>query len=166
MAKRRILTIPEDEKILRKKSKKIEKIDALTKRILNDMLETIKDIGYGLSAPQVGILKRMIVVNVKGKIYKLINPRIVKKSEEMVCNIEGCLSVPRKAGDVDRHSSVTVKAQNSDGKTVKIEAERLLARVFQHELDHLDGILFIDKAKDVREIKEGEEEECDEDEKI
>lgn len=161
MATRKILTISEDEKILRKKAKKVERVDVLTRKLLDDMMETIEDIGYGLAAPQVGILKRLIVVRTKDDRlkYKLINPKIVKKSEDMVCATEGCLSVPDLVGDVDRHESIVVKATDPKGKNIKIEAEGLLARVFQHEIDHLDGTLYIDKADNIREPEDEEESE-------
>lgn len=150
MAVRKILTVPKDEKALRKKSKKVEKINALTYQLIDDMLETIEGIGYGLAAPQVGVLKRIIVVRHEDKVYKLINPRLTEKSEDIVCGVEGCLSMPDKIGDVERHMKVTVKAQDISGKNIKISAENLLARIFQHEIDHLNGILYIDKAKNLR----------------
>jgi len=156
MAVRKILTIPKDNKNLRKKSKKVENIDSMVLQLTDDMLETIEGIGYGLAAPQVGILKKIIVVRFEDKIYKLINPKILEKSEETHCDVEGCLSVPEKIGDVERFVKVVVKAQDINGKTVKIPAENLLARIFQHEIDHLGGILYIDTAKNIR-IPETEE---------
>ncbi|MFH1454380.1 MAG: peptide deformylase [Armatimonadota bacterium] len=160
MVARRILTVPGDEKKLRKKSKKIDNIDSIIRRTLDEMLQMIDSIGYGLAAPQIGILKRITVIQYKDKVFKLINPRIIKKSDDTVCDIEGCLSVPGLIGDVDRNFAVTVKAQDQTGKIVKIEAEGLLARIFQHEIDHLDGILYTDKAQNLREprtVEEGED---------
>lgn len=157
MTVRKILTIPDDDKSLRKKSKKVEKIDSLTLQLFDDMLETIEGIGYGLAAPQVGILKKIIVIRYEDTVYKLINPKIVEKSEDMICDIEACLSVPDKMGDVDRYRKIVVKSTDINGKNIKITAENLLARVFQHEIDHLDGILYIDKAKNIRKPETEEE---------
>lgn len=157
MAIRKILTIPNDDKALRKKSKKAEKIDSLTLQLFDDMLETIEGIGYGLAAPQVGILKKIIVIRYEDTVYKLINPKIIEKSEDMICDVEACLSVPDKMGDVDRYRKIVVKSTDINGKNIKITAENLLARVFQHEIDHLDGILYIDKAKNIRKPETEEE---------
>jgi peptide deformylase len=111
----------------------------------------------GLAAPQIGESLRLVVVeytededeNAKPKKYVLINPEIVKRSEETVTDLEGCLSLPGLVGSVERHQSVTVKAKNRFGKPLKIEAEEWLARIFQHEIDHLDGVLYIDRAEEV-----------------
>lgn len=157
MTVRKILTIPNDDKALRKKSKKIEKIDSLMLQLFDDMLETIEGIGYGLAAPQVGILKKIVVIRYEDTVYKLINPKIIEKSEDMICDIEACLSVPDKMGDVDRYRRIVVKSTDINGKNIKITAENLLARVFQHEIDHLDGILYIDKAKNIRKPETEEE---------
>lgn len=157
MTVRKILTMPNDDKSLRKKSKKIEKIDSLTLQLFDDMLETIEGIGYGLAAPQVGILKKIIVIKYEDTVYKLINPKIIEKSEDMLCDVEACLSVPDKMGDVDRYRKIVVKSTDINGKNIKITAENLLARVFQHEIDHLDGILYIDKAKNIRKPETEEE---------
>lgn len=158
MAIRRIRTV--EDRVLRKKSKKVEKVDALLLQLLDDMAETMYTApGIGLAAPQVGVSKRVIVVDVGDGLMKLINPKIVK-SEGEVEDTEACLSVPGKVGDVTRFKTVTVKAMQPEGSIVKIEAEGLLARCLQHEIDHLDGILFIDKAKNIREPQrpgEGEE---------
>ncbi len=141
----------EGDPILRKKSREIEKIDDKILELLDDMYDTLKNSedGVGLAAPQVGILKRAIVVDLSEEggegPYKLINPKIIKAKGEQICR-EGCLSVPGVLGDVIRPSEVVVEALNEKGEEVKIKAKDILAVVLCHEIDHLDGILFIDKA--------------------
>lgn len=160
MATRSIREIGDD--LLRKKSRKIEVIDEKIVQLLDDMYETLKQTadGVGLAAPQVGVLKRAIVVDLSGEDgpgpYKLINPVIVKKSGEQVCR-EGCLSVPGKLGDVIRPKKVVVEALNEKGEKVVIRAEDILAVVLSHEIDHLDGVLFIDRADELFDITDEEE---------
>ncbi len=134
------------DEILRKKCREVEKIDDRILTLLDDMVETMyhKD-GVGLAAPQIGILKRLVVIDVDGEnVYKMINPTIIKSSGEAI-DEEGCLSVPEERGEVIRPSNVTVEYTDINGKLVVLEGEGLLARCICHELDHLDGILFIDK---------------------
>ncbi|WP_130806833.1 peptide deformylase [Senegalia massiliensis] len=131
--------------ILRKKARKIEKIDDRVLTLLDDMVETMyKEEGIGLAAPQVGILKRAIVIDIGEGPMKIINPEIVHEQGEVI-DIEGCLSIPDESGKVKRPEKVKVKYQNEEGKEVIVEAEELLARALCHEIDHLDGILYIDK---------------------
>ena len=135
------------DELLRKKSKKVEEIDDKIKELVDDMIETMhqKD-GVGLAAPQVGILKRVVVIDLyddKGP-YVLINPEIVKEKGEQEVE-EGCLSFPDKFGKVKRPAEVVVKALDRDGQEYKLKGKGLLAQAISHELDHLDGILFIDK---------------------
>ncbi len=138
--------IKEGDEVLRKVCHKVEKFDARLHSLLDDMYETMKDSdGVGLAAPQVGILRRVVVIDVgEGKI-ELVNPEIVKTSGEQTGQ-EGCLSCPGKWGNVTRPMKVTVKAQNRFGEEIKIKGTELLARALCHEIDHLDGILFLDKA--------------------
>ena len=159
MALRQIREAGDD--ILRKKSRTVEKIDERIIEILEDMHETLKksDDGIGLAAPQVGILKRLVVIDLTiedGEIYKLINPVIVKSKGEQICR-EGCLSVPGVLGDVIRPKEVVVEALNEKGEKIKIKAKDLLAVVLCHEIDHLDGVLFIDKATEIFENTSEEE---------
>ena len=166
MAIRQIREIGDD--LLRKKSRPFEKVDDKAKQLLEDLYDTLKvsKDGVGLAAPQVGVLRRAIVVdlsmdeeNPQGP-FKLINPVITKSSGSQVCR-EGCLSIPGKLGDVTRPNKVTVEALDEKGKKVVIKAEGLLAVVFSHEIDHLDGVLFIDKASEVfneEDLKEEDEE--------
>lgn len=160
MAIRSIREIGDD--LLRKKSRNIEEIDEKILQLLDDMYETLKQTpdGVGIAAPQVGVLKRAIIVDLSEEDgpgpYKLINPVIKKQSGEQICR-EGCLSVPGKLGDVVRPKKVTVEALNEKGEKVVIKAEDILAVVLSHEIDHLDGILFVDRADELFDIAEEEE---------
>jgi peptide deformylase len=151
-----IVTFPEPS--LRLKSKQVTKFDTELQALIDNMFETMRAApGVGLAAPQIGESLRLVVVeytededeNAKPKKYVLVNPEIVKRSEETVTDIEGCLSLPGLAGIVERHEAVTIKAKNRFGKPLKIEADGWLARIFQHEIDHLDGVLYIDRAEEV-----------------
>ena len=151
MAIRKILT--SEEPVLRQKAKRVRKIDASTQRLIDDMVETMRDApGVGLAAPQVGVSLRVIVVETPedeedpqgGTQLQLINPEILKSDGEQVGE-EGCLSIPGYVGVVKRNEKITVKGLNRKGKEVKIKASGYLARVLQHEIDHIDGILFTDR---------------------
>jgi peptide deformylase len=167
MAVREIVTIPDP--VLRRKARKVTEVDADVRKLINEMVESMREApGVGLAAPQVGVSSRVIVVefgdeededeNAPKKLYALINPEIVEASEdEKVMGIEGCLSIPRLVGEVERFQRITIKGQNRHGKPVKLKAEGWLARIFQHEIDHLDGILYTDRATRVWQPKEGEE---------
>ncbi|MBW4828627.1 MAG: peptide deformylase [Clostridiaceae bacterium] len=134
-----------NDPILRKKSREVTKIDDRIKTLLNDMVETMyENEGVGLAAPQVGILRKVVVIDVGEGILKLINPEIIEKEGESL-DIEGCLSVPNRAGKVLRPERVKVKYLDIDGNEKTIEGTGLLARALCHEIDHLNGILFIDK---------------------
>lgn len=138
----------EGDEILKKKSREIEVIDDRIKELAEDMFDTMhKYDGLGLAGVQVGILKRIIVIDLYDDVSKfcLINPEIVEKSEETVELEEGCLSYPNQFGKVIRSSKVKVKALDLDGKKVTLEAEGLLAQALQHEIDHLNGEVFKDK---------------------
>lgn len=131
--------------ILYKKCKEVVKFDEKLHILLNDMYETMQSHdGVGLAAPQVGILKRAVVIDVGDGKIELINPEIVEESGEQTGS-EGCLSVPGVFGEVTRPNVVTVKAQDRDGKWFKITGKELLARAFCHEIEHLDGKLFLDR---------------------
>ena len=137
----------EGDEILKKKSREIEEIDDRILELLDDMVETMhKYNGVGLAAVQVGVLKRAIVIDLyddKGPI-KLINPVIIKEEGEQEVE-EGCLSFPNKYAKLIRPAKVTVEALNEKGKKVKINAKELLAQALSHEIDHLNGIVFVDK---------------------
>ena len=143
-----IRVVREDgDEILRKKSKVVEEVNDKIRQILEDMVETMhKYNGVGLAAPQIGLLKRLIVIDLyddKGPI-KLVNPEIIKEKGEQEVE-EGCLSFPNKYGKIVRPAQVTVVALDENGKEVKINAKGLLAQALSHEIDHLNGILFVDK---------------------
>ncbi|MCX7708538.1 MAG: peptide deformylase [Clostridia bacterium] len=144
MALRTIRTV-EDE-ILRKKSRAVEKVDEKIVTLLQDMAETMYHTGKGagLAAPQVGILKRVVVIDMGEGLMNLVNPEIVE-SEGSHEVIEGCLSIPGKWGKLFRPEKVKVKALNEKGEEVIIYGEGDLAKCLCHEIDHLDGVLFIDK---------------------
>jgi peptide deformylase len=143
MALREIVQI--GEPVLRKKSKKVEKIDEKIIQLLDDMADTMyQEDGVGLAAPQVGILKRIAIIDIGDGIIELINPEIIETSGEQIDD-EGCLSVVGEVGIVKRPYKVKVRAYNRKGKLFEIEGEELLARAFCHEIDHLEGILFVDK---------------------
>lgn len=143
MAKRNILKM--GDPLLRKISKPVELYDAKLHQLLDDMQETLHAVGgLGLAAPQVGILKRVCIVEYDGKLYELVNPVLVKSSGKCVDN-EGCLSVPGFRGLVERPETIDVEYTDRNGKKRKQHAEGYFARVFLHEMDHLDGILFSDK---------------------
>ena len=133
------------DEILYKKCKAVVKFDEKLHILLDDMYETMQGRdGVGLAAPQVGILKRAVVIDVGDGKIELINPEIVEESGEQTGS-EGCLSVPGVFGEVTRPNVVTVKAQDRDGKWFKITGKELLARAFCHEIEHLDGKLFLDR---------------------
>ena len=157
MTLRKIVTLPEP--VLRRKAHSVTKFDKDLQTLIDDMVETMRDApGVGLAAPQIGLAERLIVVeyyereedeeieNAPKKVWALVNPEIIKASEEKVMGVEGCLSIPNLVGEVERHAAIQVKGLNRHGKPVKIKAEGWLARIFQHEIDHLNGVLFTDRA--------------------
>lgn len=144
------------DEVLRKRSREIETIDNKVRELALDMLDTMyKFDGVGLAAPQVGILKRIITVDIGEGPKVLINPVIKKATGKQTCE-EGCLSFPNVFGNVDRPETVIVEAFDLDGKEIRIKAKDLEAVVLSHEIDHLDGILFVDKAYDIYTLTEEE----------
>ena len=144
MALRNVLKL--GEQTLRKPTKKVEKFDKNLWELLDDMAETMyKNVGMGLAAPQVGILKKIVIMEVNGAFFEMINPEIISQSPETTEDEEGCLSVPNKHGIVARPNQVTVKFQDRLGYDMTICGEGLFARCVCHEIDHLNGILFVDK---------------------
>ncbi len=146
MAKLKIVKKGDDT--LRKRCREVDAITPRVLTLLDDMVETMRAAnGVGLAAPQVGILRRIVVVEVEeGEVYELINPKIIAFSGEQE-GLEGCLSVPGEWGIVKRPMHVTVRAMNRHGQIVDYTGSELLARCFCHELDHLDGKLYIDRAE-------------------
>jgi len=153
---------------LRKKAKEVRRFDKALKNLIRDMVETMRAAhGMGLAANQIGVLLRVIVVELpsdeeeprSGKLFTLVNPEIIEARGEEEAE-EGCLSLPGIVGDVKRATFVVVKAQTPNGKEIRIKAEGLLARAFQHEIDHLNGVLFIDRVDSphkIRRIEQAEE---------
>ena len=150
MAVRPIVKIP--SAVLGRKATKVKNFDPALERLAADMVDTLRSTtGVGLAAPQIGVGERVIVIeyaeeNESPMLYIVVNPEITDASEEMVTGIEGCLSVPDLIGEVDRHERITVKGQDVKGKPLKLKPEGWLARIFQHEIDHLDGILYTQRA--------------------
>jgi len=139
----KIVTYPDP--ILRQKAEAVENVNDEIRSLVESMAEVMyKDDGIGLAAPQVGVSQRIIVVDAGEGLISLINPEIIYKGEEKESMEEGCLSLPGIRVDVLRVKKITVRGINESGETVEMDAEGLLARVFQHEIDHLDGILIID----------------------
>ena len=143
------------DKVLRLKAKPVKTFDKSLQKLIDDMFETLHSTqGVGLAAPQIGQLLRLAIVeytdekekDAKPKTYVIINPEIIEASQETSIEMEGCLSIPNLAGDVERHKSITIKAQNRYGQPIKITATGILARIFQHEIDHLNGILCVDRS--------------------
>jgi peptide deformylase len=137
--------------VLRRPAEPVGAIDSGTRKTCERMVEAmIRADGVGLAAPQIGVAKRIIVLDVDGEFHVLINPRLVEASEETQTFTEGCLSVPGVHADVSRSERATVEGTGLDGSRVEITGEGLLARAIQHEMDHLDGHLFIDHLSPVR----------------
>lgn len=147
MALRTILTTEHDEEALRKRSRPVTVFNSRIHGMLDDMVETLRESGgVGLAAPQVGILRRMVVIEREdGSILELVNPEIVATEGEQT-GPEGCLSLPGVWGQVTRPMTVTVRAQDRDGNTFEETASGLIGRCFVHECEHLDGVLFTDRA--------------------
>ncbi len=171
MALRTIVTLPDP--VLRRKARAVTKFDKDLQTLIDDMIDTMRDApGVGLAAPQVGVSERVIVVEyyeneeaeeaedeAKKKVWALVNPEIVKASEELVMGVEGCLSIPVLVGEVERHDALQIKALNRHGQPTKLKVQGWLARIFQHEIDHLNGVLYTDRATKVWQPQTEEEKE-------
>ena len=165
MTVREIVFIPDP--VLRRKARKITVFDKDLQVLIDDMIETMRAApGVGLAAPQVGVSEQLIVVEygedeeedeeAPKKLFVVINPQITAASEETVEGVEACLSVPRMMGEVDRNEKIIVRGFNRHGKPVKYKLKGWLARIFQHEIDHLEGVLFTDRAARIWRAQEGE----------
>ncbi len=156
-----IVNLPDP--ILRRKAKPVTKFDKDLQTLIDNMIETMRDApGVGLAAPQINVSQQLAVIEYAEdedeeeenentppkpkKLYVIINPEIVKVSEEKVLGIEGCLSIPGLQGEVERYEAIQVKALNRHGSPVKLKVDGWMARIFQHEIDHLNGVLFTDLA--------------------
>ncbi len=165
MAIRPIIT--SENPVLRKKAIKVMSFDQSFQTLVDDMIDTVKHApGVGLAAPQVGVSQRVIVVNLPdepeeygdnaGKVFVVANPKIIKTSKQTVLGTEGCLSIPGYLGEVERFVTVVVTGQDRYGKDFRIRADNWFARIFQHEIDHLDGILYTDRTDKVWKAKDEE----------
>jgi len=166
MALREIITLPHPT--LRRKAHKVTEFGPELQTVVDDMVETMRQSpGVGLAAPQVNVPLRIIVVEYGSdesdedeeapkKLYTVINPEIIRPSPETVLGTEGCLSVPGIVGEVERIEALTVKGLSRRGQPITIKAKGWLARIFQHEIDHLDGIIFVDRATRVWSGQEGQ----------
>jgi len=161
MAIREIVTHPAP--VLRRKARKVSDFGPGLQKLIDDMVETMRSApGVGLAAPQVDVPLRVIVVEfgdeddeeAPPKLYTLVNPEVVRQSKDLEPATEGCLSVPDFVGDVERPVSAVIKGLNRHGKPMRIKAQGWLARIFQHEIDHLNGILFIDRAEKIWRVEE------------
>ncbi|NLV91285.1 MAG: peptide deformylase [Firmicutes bacterium] len=155
-----VLEIREDgDPILRQVAKPVAKITKRHRKLIKDMIQTMHAAeGIGLAAPQIGISERIIVVDTGDEIVALFNPVIDEMSQDQDIDVEGCLSIPGKRGYVQRATEIVVSGWQEDGKPVRYRVSGYPARIFQHEIDHLDGVLFIDKLVEVKveEDSEGE----------
>jgi peptide deformylase len=156
-----IATLP--QAVLRQKARKISDFGPDLQRLVDDMVDTMRQApGVGLAAPQVGESFRLIVVEygdeedeeVPPKLYVMMNPEITRASQETVLGTEGCLSIPGIQGEVERNEAVTVKGVNRHGSPMTVKTKGWLARIFQHEIDHLDGVLFVDRAEKLWQAEE------------
>ncbi len=164
MAIRKVISA--EDKRLRQKSKKVKKFTPNLKKLAEDMLETMHNYeGVGLAGPQIGVMQRIFVAKIpsrqneeeephpqSGQSYVLVNPEVMKTSSKLVEGQEGCLSIPNWVGLVERPDWVEVSAQDLDGRPFKLKVDGLLARIFQHEFDHLNGILYIDHITDPQKL--------------
>lgn len=150
MVTRRILTA--DEPLLRERTKRVSDFDASLHRLLDDLLVTMREApGIGLAANQVGVPLQVAVIEIEGKVTELINPKIVRQSGHIV-DWEGCLSIPGFVAEVGRSEKVTVKARDRHGKEFRIKGQELFGRALQHEIDHLNGVLYIDYLESLEEL--------------
>ena len=154
MALREIITLPHPT--LRRKARKVTNFGPKLQTLIDDMVETLRDApGVGLAAPQIDVPVRVIVIEfgheeeVPLKLHVVINPEIQRLSKDTMLGVEGCLSMPLILGEVDRSVEATISGQNRRGQPVKLKTKGWLARIFQHEIDHLNGVMFIDKAEQV-----------------
>jgi peptide deformylase len=154
MALRPILVV--GNPVLRQKAKRVTQFDKNLQRLVDDMIETMRAApGVGLAGPQIGVPLRLAVIEVDDEITVIINPEIVKRTGEVELD-EGCLSVPGFWGKLHRSEKVTVKARNREGREFRLNAEGLLAQALQHEIDHLDGMLYIDRMPTLDDLQRSE----------
>ena len=166
MTVRKIVTLPRP--ILRKEARQVRDFGSDLQTLIDDMVETMRDApGVGLAAPQINVPLRVIAIefgdeedeSIPPKLYTVVNPEIARLSEESVVGVEGCLSIPQVVGEVERAAGATIRGQTRHGQPLKLQTHGWLARIFQHEIDHLNGVLFVDKATRLWEPREEPEQE-------
>jgi peptide deformylase len=151
--------LTQEAPILRQKAKRVPRVDASIRKLIDDMVDTmIAAPGVGLAAPQVGVGLRVVVIKTDQNLHTLVNPELVKGEGEQI-GLEGCLSVPGYVGEVKRYLRVVARGLNRQGKQVKVKGDDLLARAIQHEIDHLDGILFTDRLTSLETLRKVEPQE-------
>lgn len=154
-----IRTFPDP--VLKQKAKRVRKIDRSVKKLIRDMIETLhaEPGRVGLAAPQIGVPLRVIAIDIsEAEDITIVNPEIVRRKGERVLN-EGCLSVPGYLGQITRAESVTVKGRDQNGKEIRIKADGLLAQALEHEIDHLNGVLYLDHLESINHLQRIEPEE-------
>jgi peptide deformylase len=146
-----------DNPVLHRKAKRVRTIDDSIQKLIDDMVDTMRDTGgVGLAAPQVGIPLQVVVIEIPGEdVITLINPELVKSSGEQEM-VEGCLSLPGYRGEVKRWEAVTVKGRDRSGKAIRVKADGLLAHVLQHEIDHVNGVVYIDHLESMDKLYKAE----------
>jgi peptide deformylase len=165
---RRIVQLGEaGDSVLRQKAKKVHRVDGYTRQLIDDLIDTVKEAhGAGLAAPQINVPLRAIVTYIDDQLNVVLNPEIIDESQDEIEQDEGCLSIPGWWGPVTRKAKVTVRGLSRTGKPIKLKTEGMEARCFQHEVDHLNGILFVDRMADrsklFRVVDDEEEEEMEE----
>ena len=158
MAVRKIVVVPHP--VLRQKAARVKDFGPTLQKLIDDMIDTMRDApGVGLAAPQVNVSRQVIVVEyedpeagIPHQLYAVVNPRIVSFSKETEMGVEGCLSVPGIIGEVERAQTIRVKGFNRHGKPLTLDLSGWIARIFQHEIDHLNGVLFTDRAVSVERV--------------
>lgn len=144
------------DEILKEKAKPVKSVNPNIIKLLNNLADTLYNAkGAGLAAPQIGVSKRVVVVDIGEGLYELINPEIISSSGQET-DTEGCLSIPGIIGDVTRATTVKIRYMDRNGKEKSLIAKDMLARAMQHEIDHLEGILYIDRAANIRKLKQRE----------
>lgn len=142
------------DEVLREKARPVKEVTPNIHKLLDNMADTMYAAkGVGLAAPQIGVSKRVVVVDIGEGLIELVNPEILEASGATVMDAEGCLSVPNMIGEVARADILVVKALNRKGEEVVYRVKGFLARAFQHEIDHLEGIIFVDKASNLRKVE-------------
>lgn len=148
--------VKKGDEILTKRAKEVTDISDRITELLDDMIETMRENdGVGLAAPQVGVLRRVFVIEIEDELYEMINPEIICTEGSQIAD-EGCLSVPGYVGTVDRPAYIKMKGLNRKGEKIEVEGKDLLAVALSHEYDHLEGVLFVEKASELKELEDVE----------